>query len=78
MKQSKLLMLPVALSLVIVLVLARNAHAYLDPGTGSYLIQILLATLVGSAFAIKIFWHNIKGFLGRMFSKNEGESDDTE
>ena len=36
--------------------------AYLDPGTGSMLIQILLAALLGAGVAIKIFWRNIKAF----------------
>jgi hypothetical protein len=30
------------------LLLAREAHAYLDPGTGSYIFQILLARSWGS------------------------------
>lgn len=36
--------------------------AYLDPGSGSMLIQILLATLLGAGVAVKIFWRNIKAF----------------
>lgn len=35
---------------------------YLDPGTGSMLIQILLAALLGAGVAVKIFWRNIKAF----------------
>ena len=38
--------------------------AYLDPGSGSYLIQILIATLLGGAFVIKAFWRQILHFLG--------------
>jgi len=44
------------------LVLVKNAYSYLDPGTGSYLIQILAAALFGSLFVIKIFWTKIKLF----------------
>lgn len=36
--------------------------AYLDPGSGSMLIQILLAALLGAGVAVKIFWRNIKAF----------------
>ena len=78
MKQHELLIWPIILSFVIIFISARNAYAYIDPGTGSYLIQILLAVLVGSAFAVKMFWHNIKAFLGRRFSKNKGAADDSE
>jgi len=39
---------------------------YLDPGSGSFLIQLLLAALLGGAFAIKIYWKKIKGlFTGK-------------
>lgn len=37
-------------------------HFYLDPGSGSFLIQLLLAALIGSAFAIKVYWKKIKAF----------------
>lgn len=33
--------------------------AYLDPGSGSMLLQVLLAVLLGAGVAIKIFWRNI-------------------
>lgn len=47
------------------LILPRRSLAYLDPGTGSYMLQMLLALLVGGAFAIKIFWKRIVGVFKR-------------
>jgi hypothetical protein len=47
------------------------AHAYLDPGTGSYVLQMIIAGLLGAAFAIKMYWLRIKRFLAGIFSKNE-------
>ncbi len=41
---------------------AVKPAAYLDPGSGSMLIQILLAALLGAGVAVKIFWRNIKAF----------------
>ena len=42
----------------------RNAQAYIDPGTGNYLLQIVLAAMFGALFALKIFWAKIKaGYL---------------
>ncbi|MFN2194536.1 MAG: hypothetical protein ACK2UW_00245 [Anaerolineales bacterium] len=35
---------------------------YLDPGSGSMLVQILIATLLGAAVAIRMFWGKIKAF----------------
>jgi hypothetical protein len=37
---------------------------YLDPGSGSFLLQLLLAALLGGAFAIKIYWKKIKVLFG--------------
>ena len=49
------------LALVTCLVLAtsRPAHAYLDPGTGSYALQLGLAGLFGALFSLKVFWRRI-------------------
>jgi hypothetical protein len=55
-----------------------QAHAYLDPGTGSYIIQIALAALVGSLFAVRLFWGRIKAFFRRLFSKEEEEERDAD
>jgi hypothetical protein len=37
-----------------------NAYAYLDPGTGSIIAQMIIGTLVGAGLAIKIYWQKIK------------------
>ena len=53
--------------------LSQNAFAYLDPGTGSYIFQVLIATIVAGLFAIKMFWQKIKGFfLNNFFKKKQG------
>ncbi len=40
------------------------AHAYLDAGTGSMLLQLLLGGLAGLAVLLKLFWHKILGIFG--------------
>jgi hypothetical protein len=50
------------------------AQAYVDPGTGSYVIQILIAALAGAAFAVKIYWRKIK----QLFSKSSSEGEATQ
>jgi hypothetical protein len=37
---------------------------YLDPGSGSLIIQAIIAGIAGSAYAVKIYYHKIKSFLG--------------
>ena len=47
----------------------KPAHAYLDPGTGSFIFQILIAGLVGGLYMIKTFWKNILGFFKKVFGR---------
>lgn len=42
-----------------------SANAYIDPGTGSFLVQVGLAAIFGAALYTKLFWRQIKGFFGR-------------
>ena len=39
-----------------------TAQAYIDPGTGSFIIQIIVATVLGTTFYFKFFWKKIKDF----------------
>ena len=39
------------ITLAFIFVLCFPAYAYLDPGTGSYFLQIIIATLLGSICA---------------------------
>ncbi len=49
-----------ALYVVAMLLVPFHAiHAYLDPGTGSMLAQILIGGLLSSVFLVKLFWHRI-------------------
>jgi hypothetical protein len=38
---------------------------YVDPGSGSYLVQIIIAAILGIAFYFKTIWHRIKSFFSR-------------
>jgi len=56
--------------LLLFLILPQPTYAYLDPGTGSYLIQILIAAFVGSSYFIASSWSKIKFFLRKTLLKN--------
>ncbi|HEY3345816.1 MAG TPA: hypothetical protein VGJ97_12860 [Anaerolineaceae bacterium] len=45
---------------------------YMDPGTGSMLVQIILAALLGIGVAIRLFWSKIRGVFG---ARNPGTLD---
>jgi hypothetical protein len=41
-----------------------SAFAYLDPGTGSLLLQVILGGIAAVGVALKLFWHKIRIALG--------------
>lgn len=46
-------------------------HAYIDPGTGSYVLQLLVAGILGSLYALKVYWRSLRHFFGSLFSKKK-------
>jgi hypothetical protein len=54
---------------------AMRGTAYLDPGTGSLVTQLILAGLLGAGFFIRLFWKNIRAFFQRLF-KQQNEAGD--
>lgn len=55
----------------ICLVSPRAAYAYLDPGTGSYILQLLVAFLLGGSLVVKIYWKKIKTYFTNLFSRKQ-------
>lgn len=41
-----------------------DVHAYLDPGTGSMLLQVILGGVAAVAVAVKLYWYKILSVLG--------------
>lgn len=39
--------------------------AYLDPGSGSYLLQLLVAAVLGIGLAVRMYWGRIKTIFSR-------------
>ena len=48
--------------------------AYLDPGSGSFIIQMLLAGLLGVGVGVRIYWKKIVAFFNK--KKGTGVQDD--
>jgi hypothetical protein len=38
--------------------------AYIDPGSGSMLLQMLLGGVAGVAVAVRMYWHRLRAFFG--------------
>lgn len=46
----------------LLLLLANPAYAYLDPGTGSMLLQGILAGIMAMGVTVGIYWRRLKAF----------------
>ena len=55
--------------------LARPVN-YLDPGSGSYLLQLLIASALGAAFAVRLYWTRIKRFFSGLFGRNQEQDEE--
>lgn len=49
----------VTLSALFVGISTSGAHAYLDPGTGSMILQALLGGIAGLLVVGKLYWHKL-------------------
>ena len=59
-----------ALPAVILLLGPALAWGYIDPGSGSYLIQLLLAFFFGSLFVMRNFWKKVVRKAAGLFRKH--------
>ncbi len=52
------------LNFISLLLTVSSAHAYIDPGSGSIILQALIAALAAGTVFIKIYWHKLLVLLG--------------
>lgn len=67
---------PVVLGLLMLFGYSASAFAYLDPGTGSILLQGLLAAIVGALATVKLFWQRISDLLASWFKRDRTSKPD--
>jgi hypothetical protein len=51
---------------------------YIDPGSGSYILQMIIAAVLGVSFFFKNFWLSVKTFFTGKKVKKDKESDPVE
>lgn len=49
--------------------------AYLDPGSGSYFVQLVLASLMGALFVLGVYRKKVTDFFRNLFSKRKADED---
>jgi hypothetical protein len=62
------------LAFAVAMLLTDQAHAYLDPGTGSIILQGLIGAVVGGLFVVKMQWARIKSWLSSKQDTGSGEA----
>ena len=59
----------------VLMLIATDVFAYLDPGTGSMLLQVILGGIAAVGVALKLYWHKLRAALGMAKKTNpEDES----
>jgi hypothetical protein len=46
-------------------------HAYIDPGTGSIILQTVIGGFAAVLVAVGMFWKQIKAFVGNLFHRSK-------
>lgn len=62
-------------TILLLLLLITDAEAYLDPGTGSMLLQVILGGIAAVGVALKLYWHRLMAAFG--LRKKEQAEDET-
>lgn len=52
---------------------ARQVQAYIDPGTGNMILQLIIGGIAGALVFLKMFWHRLVG----LFVKRQPKSQDS-
>ena len=64
---------PLFLALVLLVFVPKTAFAYLEPGTGSYLFQVIVLSIMGLLFTLKMYWQRFIAFVKSLLGKKESD-----
>ena len=51
----------------------KNAFAYLDPGTGSIIIQAIIGFIAAVGGTVSLYWQKLKLLFRKIFKKKKSE-----
>jgi hypothetical protein len=49
----------VSITLMLLMLTERPAEAYIDPGTASYVFQIIAGAVLGGVFLLRTYWSRV-------------------
>ena len=68
---SKTHVLPLVSSVFLLLVISeRSAEAYIDPGTASYVFQVIAGAVLGGVFLLRTYWSRVMTTVRSMVSRD--------
>ena len=48
-----------SISVLLLVIAERPAEAYIDPGTASYVFQVLAGAVLGGIFLLRTYWNRV-------------------
>jgi hypothetical protein len=75
-RRARHLLISIPWACACIIALSSKAAAYVDPGTGSYILQLVIAGVLGSFFTIKLLGKRIKAFILGRFSRDKDAPED--
>ena len=78
MTEMKKLFFALAWAVVLYIGFSADAHAYLDPGTGSLLLQGLIATIAAGYATLAIYGKKIRDFFSKNKKLDDAHADEKE
>ena len=52
-----------------------DQQLYLDPGSGSFILQLILAAILGGLLVLRSYWAKVKDFFLNLFNVHPGDED---
>ena len=64
------------LVILIFFLFTSRAYAYLDPGTGTIILQAILAFIAASIATLSFYWNKVKLFFSNFFKKEKKDKNE--
>lgn len=62
---------------VLYFVYPQQAHAYLDPGSGSLIFQLIIGAVLGTLVTLRMYWSRVKRFIRGIFGGKSVATDES-
>ncbi len=69
----KKILIYLASNIIAIFLIVTNAYAYLDPGTGSFILQAIIGFLAALSAGFLYYWTKVKNFFLKFFKKNNSD-----